>query len=296
MGSSRPVAGGTSRAARPLPVGRYRLRRLLIGSAVAALLVALAGLGLFTVRWASGPTCQARAGGSTFAFTPEQTGHAATITAEAIRRGLPARAATIALATALQESGLRNLDYGDRDSVGLFQQRPSQGWGSVPQIMDPTYAAGAFYDALVKVDDYESRPITEVAQEVQRSAFPTAYADHEGEGRVLASTLTGHSPAGLGCRLGRAAAADPAQVSAVLGAQLGVSATASRGALTVHTSSATRAWQVASWAVAQAERYGIVAVDVADKRWERAAAGASLVWQDTQESADGTTVTLHLAP
>ncbi|MFZ1579223.1 MAG: hypothetical protein WAT47_12845, partial [Nostocoides sp.] len=77
---------------------------------------------------------------------------------------------------------------------------------------------------------------------------------------------------------------------------LGVSATASRGALTVHTSSATRAWQVASWAVAQAERYGIVAVDVADKRWERAAAGASLVWQDTQESADGTTVTLHLAP
>ena len=187
MGSSRPVAGGTSRAARPLPVGRYRLRRLLIGSAVAALLVALAGLGLFTVRWASGPTCQARAGGSTFAFTPEQTGHAATITAEAIRRGLPARAATIALATALQESGLRNLDYGDRDSVGLFQQRPSQGWGSVPQIMDPTYAAGAFYDALVKVDDYESRPITEVAQEVQRSAFPTP-ADLAAEQAAYASS------------------------------------------------------------------------------------------------------------
>ena len=82
----------------------------------------------------------------------EQSGNAALIAAVAVQRGLPARAATIALATAYQESDLRNLEYGDRDSLGLFQQRPSQGWGTREEILDPHYAAGAFYDALVQVD------------------------------------------------------------------------------------------------------------------------------------------------
>ena len=118
-----------------------------------------------------------------------------TITALALRRGLPARAATIALATAIQESKLRNIRYGDRDSVGLFQQRPSQGWGTVEQILDPEYSTDKFYDALVKVDDWESGTITVVAQKVQRSSYPEAYADHEQEGRILASALAGHSPA-----------------------------------------------------------------------------------------------------
>ena len=93
-----------------------------------------------------------------------------------MRRGLPARAASIALATAYQESKLRNLDHGDRDSLGLFQQRPSQGWGTAKQIQDPYYATNAFYDALVKIDGYQTMRITEAAQEVQRSGFPEAYA------------------------------------------------------------------------------------------------------------------------
>ena len=95
-----------------------------------------------------------------------------------MRRGLPARAASIALATAYQESKLRNLDHGDRDSLGLFQQRPSQGWGTAEQLQDPYYAVNAFYDALVKVDGYQAMRITEAAQKVQRSGFPEAYEDH----------------------------------------------------------------------------------------------------------------------
>ena len=74
------------------------------------------------------------------------------ITAIAIRRGLPPRAATIAIATAIQESKVRNITYGDRDSLGLFQQRPSQGWGTPEQILNPEYSTNKFYDALVKVE------------------------------------------------------------------------------------------------------------------------------------------------
>ena len=121
------------------------------------------------------------------------------IAAVADRRGLPARAISIALATAYQESKLENVDGGDRDSLGLFQQRPSQGWGTPKQIMDPYYATNAFYDALVKIDGYQNMEITEAAQEVQRSAFPEAYADHEKDGRTIASDMSGNSPAAFTC-------------------------------------------------------------------------------------------------
>ena len=90
-------------------------------------------------------------------------------------------------------------------------------------MTDPVYASGKFYDALVKVKGYETMQITKVAQEVQRSAFPEAYADHEQEGRVLASTLTGHSPGGLGCRLADAGrGGPPATVVKELKAELGM--------------------------------------------------------------------------
>ncbi|SDQ71196.1 hypothetical protein SAMN05428996_2501 [Quadrisphaera sp. DSM 44207] len=145
--------------------------------------------------------CTALADGVEHDLAPDQAGNAALITAVAQQRGLPARAATIALATAVQESKLRNIAYGDRDSLGLFQQRPSQGWGTPEQVQDPLHSTGAFYDVLVQVDGYEDLPITDVAQRVQRSGFPLAYADHEPEGRAYASALTGYSPAALTCRL-----------------------------------------------------------------------------------------------
>ena len=128
--------------------------------------------------------CTAEVDGHTVEVDLEQAENAALITA---------------LATAYQESKLYNIDYGDRDSVGLFQQRPSQGWGSVAQLTDPVYATNAFYDALQKVDGYDSMEITVAAQEVQRSGYPDAYADHEKDGRALASALTGNSRAALWC-------------------------------------------------------------------------------------------------
>ncbi|HEX6150853.1 hypothetical protein [Nocardioides sp.] len=137
--------------------------------------------------------CTATVQGRTVVLRPDQAENAALIAAVAVRRGMPARAATIAIATAYQESKLVNIDYGDRDSLGLFQQRPSQGWGNRRQLLDPEYSINAFYDALEKVDGYETLEITVAAQEVQRSAFPEAYADHEADARVLASALTGQS-------------------------------------------------------------------------------------------------------
>ncbi|WP_062069601.1 hypothetical protein [Demequina sediminicola] len=136
--------------------------------------------------------CTVTLGERTDTKTAEQANNIGLIVAGSMRWGLPARAATIAVATAIQESSLRNIDYGDRDSVGLFQQRPSQGWGSVEQIMDPYYATDQFYENLIKVDGWETMDVTDAAQEVQRSGFPLAYADHEEEGRLWASALTGN--------------------------------------------------------------------------------------------------------
>lgn len=140
--------------------------------------------------------CTARVAGHETRLSLEQGRNAALMAAISVRRGLPPRAASIAIATSMQESKLLNLAVGDRDSVGLFQQRPSQGWGTRRQLLDPVYATNAFYDALVQVAGYESMPITEAAQAVQRSAYPDAYAQHETAARTLASALTGETRGG----------------------------------------------------------------------------------------------------
>ncbi|MCW2833493.1 MAG: hypothetical protein JWN68_1446 [Nocardioides sp.] len=184
--------------------GRPRLRRAgkLVVAGSAALLVFVAGRALVDngVGPLSRPAgCATEVGDVTVKLSLEQAENAALITAIAVQRGLPARAASIALATAYQESDIINLDYGDRDSVGLFQQRPSQGWGTIEEIQDPAYSAHAFYDALVEIDGYETMEITEAAQAVQRSAYPDAYADHEDDARAIASALTGNSPRAFWC-------------------------------------------------------------------------------------------------
>jgi hypothetical protein len=143
--------------------------------------------------------CTAQVSGLTVDLSTEQAENASIIAAVGVRRAMPARAVSIALATAFQESKLRNLDHGDRDSLGLFQQRPSQGWGSSSQITDPYYAANKFYDELQKVDGYQTMRITEAAQKVQRSGFPEAYEEHAPDARALASALTGYSRAKFTC-------------------------------------------------------------------------------------------------
>ncbi|TKJ19019.1 hypothetical protein A6V29_10650 [Blastococcus sp. CCUG 61487] len=126
---------------------------------------------------------------SSVPLTSEQVGNAVTIAEVGYARGLPQRAVVIALATAMQESSLRNLDYGDRDSLGLFQQRPSQGWGAPHEVQDPVYAAGKFYDGLVQVPDWQTRDLSLVADAVQRSAYPHAYGQWSAMATELAATF-----------------------------------------------------------------------------------------------------------
>ncbi len=147
----------------------------------------------------SSEKCVATVDGDSVTLSVEQAENAALISAISVQRGMPARAATIALATAFQESKLYNIETGDRDSLGIFQQRPSQGWGEPEQILNPYYSTNAFYDELAEVDGYDSMRVTEAAQLVQRSGFPEAYADHEADARVLASALTGNSHQAFSC-------------------------------------------------------------------------------------------------
>ncbi|MGW1776486.1 hypothetical protein [Streptomyces sp. NPDC002104] len=210
---------------------RPRRRRPLRWAAGFLVLVAVAGY--FVVQRASNdnagvPYCTASADGKGGAkasgqfgeMSPEQAANAATIAAVGVSKGMPDRAVTIALATAMQESALRNLDHGDRDSLGLFQQRPSQGWGTPDQIMDPVYSAGIFYDRLADIKGYSRLPLTVAAQKVQLSGFPQAYAKHEPDATVLTAAFTG---AGHLTCTGPAPvrAGDPAKVRADLARLLG---------------------------------------------------------------------------
>ncbi|MFD9565077.1 hypothetical protein [Streptomyces sp. NPDC059994] len=124
-------------------------------------------------------------------WSSTQERNASVITNVARSRHLAPRAAVIALATAMQESTLINRNDGDRDSAGLFQQRPSQGWGSQAQVTDPIYASNTFYDHLIKVTNWQTLPLTQAAQTVQRSGFPTAYAKWEGAAGALAAKTWG---------------------------------------------------------------------------------------------------------
>lgn len=136
----------------------------------------------------------------------EQVSNARILIAVGKSLRIPPRGWVVAISTALQESGLRNLDYGDRDSLGMMQQRPSSGWGTPSQVQDPTYAARAFYggpssptgnSGLLSVKGWERMPVWEAAQTVQRSAFPYAYSQHEGVATDLVHRLTGETG---GCR------------------------------------------------------------------------------------------------
>jgi hypothetical protein len=168
----------------------------------------------------------------------------------------------------MQESWLRNLDYGDLDSLGLFQQRPSQGWGTPDEIMDPWYASGAFYAALVKVPDWQTGDINDVAQAVQRSGVPDGYRAHESDGRAWASVLTGNTPAGLSCVDRGTAPGDPAVATALLRRVYGDTITiVQQGtSLVITTPDSTTAWAVAQLTLANTGNAGVVFVRVGPQR------------------------------
>ncbi|MEV0650091.1 M23 family metallopeptidase [Phytomonospora sp. NPDC050363] len=128
-------------------------------------------------------------------LNPEQVRHAAIIIRVGQDKKFAQRGWIIAVATAMQESTLHNYghlgDANDHDSLGLFQQRPSQGWGSSEEILDPYYAAGKFYDKLARISGWEQMPLTRAAQAVQISAYPEAYAKWEPLATTVVSTLSG---------------------------------------------------------------------------------------------------------
>jgi cell wall-associated NlpC family hydrolase len=130
-------------------------------------------------------------------LTGSQIANAHTIYTVGLALRVPAPGETIAIATALQESGLQNLPHGDRDSLGLFQQRPSQGWGTPTQLLNPIYAATQFYTRLLHVPGWQTMPLTAAAQAVQHSAFPGAYARWTALAGRLVAGFGGTPGAGL---------------------------------------------------------------------------------------------------
>jgi hypothetical protein len=311
----------------PTPKKRRRGRLFRFSS---ALVVLLAVAGYLVVQYVTGgrggPGCKVVSGkddGQEYEFSQEQTMNAATIAAVGTGRGMPERAVTIALATALQESQLVNIQHGDLDSLGLFQQRPSQGWGTKKEILDPTYAAGVFYKHLSKVDDYQQLPLTVAAQRVQRSGYPEAYAKHEPEATLLSAALTGQAAATLTCQGlpdSTQTAVGPDAVRAALvrdfgrtvlketGAEVTASGSASKGTskakaestpapsasasggsstvtLPVRTGSTKTGWQLAHWAVANSSELHIERVSYAGREW--AAGSADDPWHSTATKASG---------
>ena len=235
-----------------------RARPIVITGLVLALLAGLAVVVLYEAL-RPGPGCSTALGDGAGPFTVEQADNAATIAGVGLAMGMPDHAVTVALATALQESGLRNLPGGDRDSAGLFQQRPSQGWGTFAQVTDPVYAATAFYAKLRTEPDWPTLSVTKAAQLVQRSATPEAYARWEPAARSLARALTGEDPAALTCHnLTLSVPGD--NVATVAAAELGT------GRLSGPQPTA-RGWAIATWLVAHAARLGLDGVTYDGRTW-----------------------------
>jgi cell wall-associated NlpC family hydrolase len=170
------------------------------GLLAVVLLISAAAGGVVAAIFGSDPAAAALAcsatvtnpGAAPAGLRPEQAHNAAVIITVGQRMGIPVRGWVIAVATALQESDLINSGTAtDHDSLGLFQQRPSQGWGTPAQLTDPAYASAAFYTALRHVPGWETLPLTVAAQRVQRSAYPDAYAKQEPRATAIVAAYTG---------------------------------------------------------------------------------------------------------
>jgi hypothetical protein len=261
-------------------VAAARSRRVGAG-AILAIVVIITALALakakhyhFKPAQEIGAGCLVRGHGFDVPLTTGQAGLAALIAGVASHRSLPVRAVTIAYATALQESDLANLPYGDRDSVGIFQQRPSEGWGSRKDLLDPVYATTRFFAALAAVPDYQHLLIYQAAQDVQHSADGYAYSQYSGQGATMAYGFTGARPHDVWCwygggvgKRGRLAAAS-ADMSRAFG-RLRVSR-AGDPVSRVRVRSESVGWSVATWLVTHASSFGISSVSYGGYQWTAA--------------------------
>ncbi len=238
----------------------------------------------------TGPGCQAGSGTGAVSLDPQQAGIAATIAGVAASEQLPPRAVTIAYATAMQESHMHNLDYGDLDSVGIFQQRPSEGWGTASQLEDPVYATTKFFGALTRVRGYLQIPVDQAAQAVQRSADGSAYSQYDLMAASLTSAFTGQWPRAVWCWPGPGpqpepdlSAAGPALATAFGAPAAGRPVTRVTMARSAKSMSVdvrvqpAEAWAVASWLVTHAETYGISDVHYGGYQWT--APAGTMGWQ-----------------
>jgi hypothetical protein len=202
-----------------------------------------------------------------YSLEPDQAQVASMIVGVVLKRDLPERAAVLTLGAALQESKLRNIPagQGDRDSVGILQQRPSQGWGTAGEIADVRYATGKFLDAVVRVPHWQDDSLATVVQTVQFSADGSAYARHEEQAQAIADALYGDVAAGVTCRIDKpAVSAKPAAVATALTRDLPVRGPAVSGKTVTVTGAG---WATAAWFVCNADRLGIASVRHAGKRW-----------------------------
>jgi hypothetical protein len=258
-------------------------------AAVVVVVAAAVTFGLRAVSNAGQPPVGESCTFAGYTLDTTQATVAATMVGVVTTRTLPARAAVLVLAGGLQESKLRNLPSGDgdRDSVGVLQQRPSQGWGTIAQLSDVHYATNAFLDALIRITGWESMPLAEAIQDVQISADGSAYAQHEPEAQALTDALDGSRAAGVSCTFPTpSVVASTAQVATALQADLPVNPPTT----TVSTVSVPGAgWASAAWLVCNADRLGIEKVSYAERTWTR-----NKGWKtDTSAVSSAVVATMH---
>jgi hypothetical protein len=254
------------------PQKRRSVKRVTRATVVLALLLSVGGYIALrhSVPVLEPSSCSAETAGQPVSLNVGQAGIAATIAGVAQHRQLPSRAVTIAYATALQESKLTDLHSGDLDSVGVFQQRPSQGWGPARRIEDPVYATSRFFAALIKVPNYQGIPVYRAAQAVQRSADGYAYNQYAGVAARLASAFTGQLPHAVWCwyqqpvgklHLAAANQALTAAFGPLPGHQYG------DPDLAISVPHQSAGWAVAAWLVSHAGSYGIQHVSYRGYQW-----------------------------
>jgi len=219
--------------------------------------------------------CTAGSGHAAVALDPQQAQIAATIAGVAYHRGMPSRAVTVAYATAMQETHLHDPSYGDRDSVGVFQQRPSQGWGPASKLISPVYASTRFFQALAQVHGYRQMPVYKAAQAVQHSADGYAYQQYQTLASQLTPAFTGTAPRGVWCWPGArnhaTARLNPARRAVVRAfGPLAARKAASGGdapSLSVLVPQSSVGWAVAAWLVTHAGQFRLHEVRYAGFRW-----------------------------
>ena len=248
-------------------------------AAAAGTYLAVRSLAPVIVPVLSGSGCSAASTHQSVLLDTQQASIAATIAGVAHQESMPRQAVTIAYATAMQESKLHNLDYGTSDSVGVFQQRPSQGWGPARKLENPVYAATKFFHALKSVQGYQTMPVYQAAQAVQRSADGSAYMQYQRMATEMAGAFTGQRQHAVYCWSTAAGPRHPnvAAITQGLASTFGETTAelgrpAQHHTMLVPVGRPKLGWTVASWLVTHASTYGIHQVRFGGYQW-RASAG-----------------------